>query len=137
MKNLNQIIKNTLRIAVLAFFIYCGAYVVSIGGCKKLSPKYTDCGVVVSKSQDEVAIKHGTRTQLYLNIQFDKSGFKSQEVEPTEYFSSKVGQRKCYDLDGEQTGFDAIVKLIGCVVIFVFCAFCFVAFVAYLIHEPE
>ena len=52
-------------------------------------PKYLDCGKVVSKSQDEVVIKYGTRTELFLNVQFKKTGFKAVEVNATDYFGTK------------------------------------------------
>lgn len=58
--------------------------------------EYKDCGKIVSKSNDEITIKHGTRTELYLNIQFEKDGFKSIEVEPTSYFKHKINDIVCY-----------------------------------------
>lgn len=58
----------------------------------------TECGIVKSKSADEIVIKHGTQTELYLNIQFEKSGFKSIEVEPTLYFQKKKGDKICLSL---------------------------------------
>jgi hypothetical protein len=61
-------------------------------------PTRPDCGKVISKSQDEVVIKYGTETKLYLNVQFDKEGFKAVNVSPTTYFDTKNGKRVCFDL---------------------------------------
>lgn len=59
---------------------------------------YKDCGIIISKSTDEIIIKHGTRTDLYLNIQFEKSGFKSVDCDPTLYFQKKKGDDICLKL---------------------------------------
>lgn len=62
---------------------------------------YLDCGTIVSKSQDEVVIKYGTETELYLNVQFKKAGFRSVKVNPTTYFKFNVGENICFDLKAE------------------------------------
>ena len=58
--------------------------------------------MVVSKSNDEISIKHGVKSVLYLNVQFNKSGFKSIECSPTTYFSVKKGENICFNLDYER-----------------------------------
>jgi hypothetical protein len=92
-------IRNIVRLVTLVplglFLLYC----VYFSATHEASPKYNDCGVVVSKSNDEVPIKHGTRTELYLNVQFDKTGFRSIECEPTTYFKYQKGDRVCFDLN--------------------------------------
>ena len=73
-------LKNLLRFLVLSFLAYSAIFVIKLGGFSKLNPTYKDCGIVSSKSQDEIAIKYGTKTQLYLNIKFEKSGFRSMAL---------------------------------------------------------
>lgn len=94
MELLKSIIKIILGIALSIFISLSVTYCLTND-----SVKYkTECGIVVSKSADEIVIKHGTQTELYLNIQFEKSGFKSIEVEPTLYFQKKKGDRVCFEL---------------------------------------
>ncbi len=94
-------IRNIVRIITLApltiYLLYCVCFFIVY----PLHPKYNDCGKIISKSNDEVAIKHGSRTELYLNIQFNKTGFKSIEVSPTTYFKHSIGATICFDLDKE------------------------------------
>ena len=83
------------------------------------------CGTIISKSNDEVAIKHGSQTQLFLNIQFDKKGFESVEVDPTTYFKYKVGERIRIDFQENEAfigiGFIASWLLIIVVAYFFIC----------------
>jgi hypothetical protein len=65
--------------------------------------EYNDCGKIISKSADEVIIKYGTKTELYLNIQFEKSGFKSIEVDPTLYFQKSKNDYVCFNLSDRQS----------------------------------
>lgn len=88
-------------IAIFVFSIYSTIYFVKTPHIERTS----QVGTVISKSQDEVIIKNGSQTELYLNIQFDKVGFKSIEVEPTTYFGSDVGERVSFGLIKEKTGF--------------------------------
>ena len=75
-------LKKSLRVIVLTslslYLVYCGTYSLF----NKHHPSELDCGQVLSKSSDEVIMKHGTNTELYLNIEFSKNGFKSIECEP-------------------------------------------------------
>lgn len=52
--------------------------------------EYKDCGQVVGSSSEDRPIKHGTQTELYLLMKFDKQGFKAQEVGPTTYYQYKT-----------------------------------------------
>lgn len=128
-------LKNVLRFLVLSYLVYSAICVILVGGFTKLNPTYKDCGIVLSKSLDEIAIKHGTKTQLYLNIKFEKSGFMSMECSPTEYFSTSVGHRKCYDLPAQQSGFYLITKLVGCLVIYFVLSFAVIFFIIYLFKQ--
>lgn len=100
-----------------------------------IHPKYLDCGVVVSKSNDEVAIKHGTRTELYLNVEFEKSGFQSVECSPTTYFQQKVGNRVCFNLDEEFNILHQITIVFGVTVTFILCAACIVSLFVYMFSK--
>ena len=92
-------LKNIVRILLLTplamYLLYCCFHFILFEN----RPQYLDCGTVVSRSNDEVAIKHGTQTNLYLNVQFENSGFRSIECSPTTYFSKKVGDKVCFKLD--------------------------------------
>lgn len=98
-------------------------------------PTYNDCGIVLSKSNDEIAIKHGVKTELYLNIQFNKSGFKSVNVEPTTYFSKKVNDRICFDLNESQNWWRNIRWFIGFATLFMLCYILVILFVEYLVSD--
>lgn len=109
-----------LRIAILSI-IGAGFIIFSAISMKyfietPLHLKESQTGTVISKSQDEVTIKYGTQTELYLNIQFDKLGFKSIEVEPTTYFGSNVGERVTFRLTKEKTNLEHIKFLWGFVI---------------------
>lgn len=113
--NIEKIAK-IVRISIFAligsFLLYCVVFFWT----NPQNPEYTDCGRVVSKSQDEVVIKHGTETNLYLNVQFKNSGFKSVCVQPTTYFKTKVGEKVCFDLDKEVSTWYSIKYLMGIIV---------------------
>jgi hypothetical protein len=106
-----------LRIAILsiigiAFIIFSAIsmkYFIETPRIERVS----QTGTVISKSQDEVTIKYGTKTELYLNIQFDNVGFKSIEVEPTTYFGSDVGERVSFGLIKEKNGLEMAKFLWG------------------------
>lgn len=76
---------------------------------------YEDCGKIVSKSADEVSIKHGSQTELYLNVQFNKSGFRSMNVNPTTYFHFKTGDNICFDLNEKEQGLHVFFYMTGCI----------------------
>lgn len=97
--NFKNIVRIITALAVGIYLSYCVYYFMT----NETHPKYKDCGVIVSKSSDEVIIKHGTRTDLYLNIQFEKSEFRSVNVDPTTYFSNKKGDYVCFYLNQTQS----------------------------------
>ena len=68
---------------------------------KGVEPKFLDCGTIVSKANNEIAIKNGLSTELYLNIEFEKSGFRSVKVNHTAYFKNNIGQHVCFYLNEE------------------------------------
>lgn len=97
---IRYVILTVFGIAMFVFSIYSAIYFIKTPHIERTS----QVGTVISKSQDEVTIKHGTQTELYLNIQFDNVGFKSIEVEPTTYFGSAVGERVSFGLIKEKSG---------------------------------
>lgn len=77
--------------------------------------QFKDCGELISKSTDETIIKYGTKTELYLNVQFEKQGFKSINVDETTYFKSKKGEYMCFLFDKEIENIKRINIIIGCI----------------------
>jgi len=96
----------------------------------KLKDTYLDCGMIRSKSGEEIAIRHGVKTILLLNIDFNKTGFKSIEVDYTTYFKYLKGQNICFNLEKEQT----IIHLIFFVVSYVVQTFIVLVLIYYLLR---
>jgi hypothetical protein len=115
-------------IAMFVFSIYNTIYFIKTPHIERTS----QVGTVISKSQDEVTIKNGTQTELYLNIQFDKVGFKSIEVEPTTYFGSDVGERVSFGLIKEKTGFQLFKFIWGFLIVAVAIITIIVIFIRWL-----
>lgn len=105
--------KNIIRVITLLplffYLLYCVFYFAN----NEVTPTYLDCGKVVSKSNDEIVIKHGVKTELYLNVNFNKSGFKSILCTPTTYFSKKIGDNVCFSLDENVSQWHKTNMLIG------------------------
>lgn len=110
-------ISDLIRYAILTIFgvafIFFSAISMKYFIETPIHVKESQTGTVISKSQDEVTIKYGTETKLYLNIQFDNLGFKSIEVEPTTYFGSEVGERVTLGLTKQKTNLEHIKFLWG------------------------
>lgn len=112
-----QYIRKILGYSILGYFIFSGCYFL----LAEHRPTYSDCGIIISKSNDEVAIKHGTRTELYLNIQFEQSGFRSIETEPTTYFQFQKGERVCFNLKKKMPTYHYVFLFSGlCTIVFLF-----------------
>jgi hypothetical protein len=77
---------------------------------------YVDCGMILSHSNDEVIIKNGTRTDLYLNIQFKKSGFRSINTDPTTYFKHKNGDNICFTIEKTRNTYERLLILSGLII---------------------
>lgn len=99
MKNkLRKILKYSIYIIISIYYLYSGYYVYT-------HPFHTytkECGRIISKSNDEVSIKHGSRTDLYLNVQFDNR-FESVLVDPTTYFGNNRGENICFNFTDKTT----------------------------------
>ena len=95
---LRKILKYSLYTIISIYYFYSGYYVYK-------HPYYTytkECGKIISKSNDEVNIKHGSRTDLYLNIQFENR-FESVLVDPTTYFGNEKGEYICFNFTNKMT----------------------------------
>lgn len=107
------------------FWLIVAGIVLLYGGY--LSYKYregreesTYCGVVTHKSSDEVSIKHGSRTDLYLIVDFGEQGVRSMDVGVKTYLTNNVGDRVCFGLTNFETNkiehpntFEELVMLIA------------------------
>lgn len=87
---------------------------------------------MVSKSQEETIIKYGTQTELYLNVQFNKTGFKSVNVCPTDYFNYKKGDLVCFNLSQDVSVWYHINLLAGVTTLVILAVILFGYFVNYL-----
>lgn len=128
-------VKNIIRIIILVplsiFLLYCINHFIVMD----YKPTYPDCGTVISKSTDEVIVKHGTITELYLNVQFEKSGFKSIEVTETTYFKSKKGEYICFNLNEDRGFWYNITNVIGLITIIIICGILLIWFLIYILPE--
>lgn len=127
--------KNKVRLIVLIplsiYLLYCSWHFIYYPE----QPTYLDCGIVISKSNDEVSIKHGSKTELYLNVQFNKTGFKSIECNPTTYFSKQKGDSVCFDLNEKTSFWYELNNFIGFLVIYMMTAVSISAFIYYLVTK--
>jgi len=98
-----NIVRTIVFTPVAMYLIFCMYLFI----CEMIESKtmYVDCGKIVSKSSVDNPIKRGMVTTLYLNIQYDIRGFYSTPVEPTTYFSKKIGDRCCFELQKKDIPF--------------------------------
>ena len=89
-------------VVVVVIGHYIGYY--SVSSVSDMKSEKTYCGIIAYKSSEEVPIKHGTSTELYLGIDFEEIGRKAIEVDVDTYFSSKKGDTVCFSLDKRQAG---------------------------------
>ncbi len=128
-------LKNIIRLIILIplsiYFIYCSYHFIT----NETRPTYLDCGKVVSKSADEVVIKRGVMTELYLNVQFSKSGFRSIKCDPTTYFSKQIGNNVCFKLNEDVSVWYDINNLIGMLILLIFGIIILICLIFYLIPK--
>ncbi len=115
MKLFKNVIKIILAITLFCYLCYCVTYFTQ----HSLIENYQDCGIIRSKSTDEIAIKHGTHTELYLNIEFRKNGFRSMSVSPTTYFKHNRGESVCFDFQNRHSISHDIKWLVGLLTIII------------------
>lgn len=128
---MEQKLKKTIRIIVITFLMYCVYHFITNG----FRPTYLDCGKIISKSNDVVPIKHGSRTVLYLNVQFNKSGFYSVECDPSTYFSKQIGDNVCFNLDQKISNWFIIRNILGFGFLIIVCVLILGYFIVYLLPE--
>lgn len=113
------------------YLIYCCYHCIT----NSHNPTYLDCGNIISKSNDEVTIKRGIRTELYLNIEFEKSGFRSIKCNPTTYFSKQIGQTVCFNLNKDVSKWYVINNFVGYTVLSILCIIALSLFICFLIPD--
>ncbi len=111
--NLKNTIRWILGVPTGIYMIYSVYFFIM----NPIHPTRFDCGVVKSKSANEVAIKYGVNTMLYLNIDFKQSGFRSINVGPTTYFKYKEGDNLCFDVKQERHGSYCLFGMSGMIII--------------------
>jgi len=124
---MKKIVRTLTLIVISTYLLYCCYHVIT----NEANPRYRDCGEVISKGNDEVAIKHGTKTLLYLNINFEKSGFRSIKCDPTTYFSHEKGDFVCFKLLEDVSIYHElnyvvgifVLVILGCILIFYFATY--------------
>lgn len=127
-----KILKDSLKAILFFIILYISVYSSYFFITHSSHETKNHIGTIISKSSDEVAIKHGSQTELYLNIQFDDIGFKSIEVEPTTYFGHKVGDRVSFGLRVSKGLEFHVYFIIGFFVIFISLFLLFVIFIRWL-----
>ena len=110
-------IKNIIRLIILLPLSIYSLYSIYYFITNDIKPTYIDCGIVKSKSHDDIIIKYGTETELYLNIQFKKTGFKSIKCSPTVYFSKNIGDNICFELNKDTTFQHKIISVTGLLIL--------------------
>lgn len=110
-------IKNIIRLIILLPLSIYSLYSIYYFITNDIKPTYIDCGIVKSKSHDDIIIKYGTETELYLNIQFKKTGFKSIKCSPTVYFSKNIGDNICFELNKDTTFQHKIISISGLLIL--------------------
>jgi hypothetical protein len=127
--------KKIIRIIVLTTLALYACFTSGYFLINNVHPTYKDCGIVRSKSADEVTIKHGTRTDLYLNVDFEKAGFKCVDVSRETYFNSFKGQKVCFDLSLDMPWWHTCFNFSGLFSIILIALFALISIVYYLVED--
>lgn len=106
---LKKIVRLLILCSLTLYLVYCFCHFL----LTETRPTYFDCGNVVSKSSNEVVIKNRSIINFYLIIQFEKSGYRSIQCNPTTYFSKNIGEKACFYLYKEMGSFYNLNNLIG------------------------
>ncbi len=124
--------KNTIRF-ILRYATYSYLLWSIFIACREFySPRYTDCGIIESKSTDEVYMKYGSKTELYLNVRFKDTGFLSVKCNPTTYFSYQNGDHICFNLENNLTKFEHFTQIVGTLTLCLIAILCIMKFVIYI-----
>lgn len=121
-----------IRLGLISLLLACLIYCTIIAIAFPINPKKQYCGTVIKKFNEEVHIKHGSRTDLYLIVQF--KGFqKAVNVDILTYGNSTINKNICFQLEekvsnwfrlGQGIGF-LVLLVIGSTVIILFVSFIF------------
>lgn len=128
---MKEITRITILVPLAIYLIYCSFHFITT----EWNPVFLDCGEIVSKYSDEVDMKNGVRTILYLNVDLKKSGFKSIKCEPTAYFSKEIGDNVCFHLQQKKTIHYQLSNMIGCVVIIISGFILLIILIRYLVPD--
>lgn len=94
---MKKILRWVVPIAIVVFILT--ETVIGYDHWKTDSQEATYYGTVESVGTKEHAVKHGTSTDLYLLVNFDKLGKKAVDVSPTTFYSTKEGERVGFAYD--------------------------------------
>lgn len=90
--------KKNILLVILAFIINYPVYL-GINYINYANETKTYCGAVKDIETQLKAVKHGTRTDYYLLVEFDSIGTRLIDVTPeTFYIYGKEGNRVCFEL---------------------------------------
>ena len=128
-------IKNIIRLIILLPLSIYSLYSIYYFITNDMKPTYIDCGIVKSKSYDDIIIKYGTKTELYLNIQFKKTGFKSIKCSPTVYFSKNIGDNICLELNKDTTFQHKIISISGLLILSILSSILIGIIIRYIIPD--
>lgn len=134
-KNIKFTFKNVMRL--ISGLVFAGLLIHSTVYFfnHELTLTYVDRGVVLSKSTDEIIVKRGHNTILYLNVQFEKSGFRSLECDPTTYFSKKDGDTVYFKLEKDISLWHEFSWIVGLLSVFLIPVCCIAIYLQWLLGE--
>jgi hypothetical protein len=96
MKTTLQILIVTIAVSVGVYGIY-NAYLI----IKALTTTHQECGKIIHKVNDEVPVKHGTRTEFLFIMDWENGKRSDLEVSATTYFNNAVGNRVCFTFNNQ------------------------------------
>jgi len=93
-------LKRVVFIIVVSIIIIFSNYKYFTSGVTLQNPtkiyKGTECGIILSNFTELINVKHGTKTDYYLQIKFnDRTCIKKVTAET--FLESKVGENICFD----------------------------------------
>lgn len=109
MEDIKQVLKGLLYLIIGITFIITIVY--NLNHKFRLYEK--DCGTLYMKSYEDIVIKHGTRTELYLIVETKNQGLRSKEVGITEYMTTEIGDLVCMDIYVNQGDYHEVYMIIG------------------------
>lgn len=117
---------------ILAYLTFCTILFSELG----LHPTKRECGIVKSKFNEEISIKHGTKTELYLMMQF-KTFEKAIEVDVLTYSKAKVNDTLCFNIPIELSNFYHISLFLGLLVTIIMTLIMAVIIIMFILYGKE